>query len=423
MNLRTILIVLGIIILLGIGGWAYWHFMMGPTQIPLAPQQGTGPGFRPLNGNGPSGSQGGGVILTPGSTSTPQTATTATPPKLRLLSTTPVGGYSASTTASTTAVVWVDRGRGNVYEAWSNSLDIATLSNTVVPKVFNAVWNKNLTAFVGSLYEDGDLTPTTVYAELVRQTGVASSTGTVTPYELRGKNITGSIIDYAISPDRSRILLVMNENGTGVGYLAAISGQNMTRLFSTPLTQITVDWPSDNIITVLTKPSANYAGFFYFVNAKTGVWTKMLGPTVGLDAIASHDGKYILYSETNVDGSLDTSVYSVAKATSTDAVIRTIAEKCAWGRVSLTTIYCGVPSSLASGTYPDAWYLGTVSNLDKIWRINAVSGEVKLLSSLIEQADRPVDTFRMDTDPKDRYLLFMNKNDLSLWSLDLSSFK
>jgi hypothetical protein len=54
-----------------------------------------------------------------------------------------------------------------------------------------------------------------------------------------------------------------------------------------------------------------------------------------------------------------------------------------------------------------------------MWQINAGTGEVHLVSSIIDQADRIIDAYNLGLDPKDDYLLFMNKNDLSLWSLDL----
>jgi hypothetical protein len=422
MKLRNLIIGILCILILALAGYAYWYFMMGPVQIPVSNQPTTtNPGFHPLNPGGQATSTGtSGTVLTPGGTKIPTTPA-GKPPILRLLSNMPVGGYSASTTASSTNIVWVDRGRGNVYQASDLNLDVATVSNTVVPKVFNALWNKNLTAFVGSLYEDGNLTPTNIYAELQKQRGAgASSTASVTPYELQGKNIPGDIIGYAVSPDKSRLFIMFNENGSGVGYISAFNGTGMTRLFSTPLTQVSVDWPSDNIISIVTKGSALYNGFLYFVSPKTGVWTRVLGPIAGLSATVSHDGKNVLYSATTQNKTVRTAIYSIGAATSTDAIVRTIADKCAWGRQYTTLVYCGVPSDLASATYPDDWYFGSLTTNDKIWQLNAVTGEVRQIATLVDQADRTIDAYRLGTDPRDKYLFFMNKNDLSLWSLDLT---
>ncbi len=426
MKLKNLLISLLVIILLALVGWAYWYFLMGPVKITLSPEEpGTPTGFQPINTGTTGGGSGGtgSAATTSGGVSVGNRPLKI--PSLRLLSGTPVGGYGASTTASTTNILWIDRGRGNVYQASSDSLNITTLSNTVVPRIFESVWNKNLTSFMASLFEDGDLTPATVYTELIRKPSRTSSTtpaspdASSAPYELRGKNIAGNIIGYAASPDKSRLFTLLDENGSGVGYISAFNASNPTRLFTTPLTQLNVSWPSDNVIAITTKGSANYGGFLYFVNPGTGAWSKILGPLPGLSARVNDTGKYVLYSSTGKNNDILTGIYSVTAGTTTDAIVRTLADKCAWGNFYKELAYCGVPTRLVPGRYPDDWYLGTLSTVDKIWQVNAVTGEVKLVSSLIDQADRILNVFNLETDPKDKYLFFMNKNDLSLWSLDL----
>ena len=193
----------------------------------------------------------------------------------------------------------------------------------------------------------------------------------------------------------------------------------MTKIFSNPLIQVSVDWPSDTTVTVTTKGSAAFNGYMYFVNPKSGVWTKVLGPIRGLGAVASHDAKNILYSMTGENNDVSTYIYNITKGTTQDAVIRTMAEKCAWGNLIKTVVYCGVPSPGVSGTYPDDWYRGTLATTDKIWQFNTVNNSVHLISSPIDSSDRSLNTFNVTLSDKDTYLLFMNKNDLSLWSLDL----
>lgn len=422
--MKKLLITLVILVILGAVGWAYWYFMMGPqvTQVIVEPDDPSRPGFQPLNPNSRP---------TVSPTSAPSAAPTAIPtnqtmsvggslPVLRLLSDTPVGGYGASTTATTTKVRWVDRGRGNVYEASYDSAQIATISNTVVPRIFRSIWNRDLTSFTASLYEDSSLVPTTVSTDILKSSKNGTSSAALAPFELKGKTLTGNIIDYAVSPDRNRMITIMNENGSGVGYISGLNAANPTRIFTTPLTDITVAWPADNVIAVTTKASASYAGYLYFVNVKTGVWTKVLGPIYGLTTKVNSNAKYVLYSMTGRNKDVSTHIYSVSSATSTDAVIRTISDKCAWGNVVREKVYCGVPSQLPAGTYPDGWHMGTISMTDKMWEINAATGEIKIISTLIDQADRILNVTEVGLDPRDKQIFFMNKNDLSLWSLDLS---
>ncbi|MEI6304490.1 MAG: hypothetical protein WCP09_00520 [Candidatus Taylorbacteria bacterium] len=353
---------------------------------------------------------------------------------LRLLSSTPVGGYGASTTASTTIVRWVDRGRGNIYEARYNNENVFTISNTLVQKIYNSLWNKDLTAFIAPTIQSGASEAQTMYVILkaritttlgtttTSSTTPTSTTGTSfvaqTPYELRGSNLPDHIISYAISPKRDRVFFLVNEGGYGVGYTASFDGKSVTKIFSSPISQLNAEWPEDNTIALTTKGSATYAGFLYFVNPKTGAWKKVIGPILGLSTRVSHDAKYVLASSAESD-SVSTAIYNISTQKYTGAVIRTLADKCVWGNFNISMVYCATPSEPVPGLYPDDWYRGIISTVDKIWQLSATSGEVHLVSSITDQSDRVIDAFNLGLDPKDEFLFFMNKNDLSLWSLDL----
>ena len=433
-------IIAGVIIFIIVGVGVFIMMRRGSTTTTTPTTDATDSSFTPFGRiPAPSTGTGNGNAL---ANSTSTQGITSAVAKLRLLSNTPVGGYGASTTASTTIVRWVDRGRGNVYEAHGDNSAIVTLSNTLVPKVYNSIWNKKLTAFVGQTLESSSASVTTLFAELrARVSPATSKTATstksasttianqapgtsivvdtlLTPYELKGQNLPSNIIAYALSPKGDRIFMLSNTGGRGVGYIAAVNGKTVTQIFDTPVTRVTVEWPEENTIAITTDASAIQNGFLYFVNPKTGIWTKVLGPTLGLATRVSHDAKYVLAS-TGGQGSATVSIYNVAKKTSIDAVIRTMADKCVWGNFNNIMIYCAVPSQLANGYYPDDWYSGVMNGADKIWQLNASTGEIHQVTSIVDQSDRVIDAFNLGLDPKDEYLYFMNKNDLSLWSFDL----
>lgn len=420
------------VFLLIVVGFAYWYFMFhGPGAKVAAPSNQSPNGFTPFGRILPSGS----ATTTKGTAGGQNSSTgpftvgesRGPIPSLRLLSSTPVGGYAASTSATTTTVVrWVDRGRGNVYELPLNSTAPVTLSNTLLPRIYESAWNKNLTAFIGSMLPDSEEVPTTVYAELrVQAVAGAASTSpnqvAPAPYVLRGSNFPSNVAAYAVSPKGDRVFLFRIENGLGVGYVMNFNGTGMTRIFTTPITQVNVEWPEASTLAISTKGAAGTAGFLYFVNPKTGVWKKILGPFYGLSARVSRDATHVVYSYSDGGQSVITSIYNVKKGTDVDAVIRTLADKCVWGNFYPDLVYCGVPAQPVSATYPDDWYRGTVAFADKIWQVNAASGEVHLISSVVDQSDRVIDAFNLGLDAKDNYLFFMNKNDLSLWSLNLIS--
>lgn len=424
-NLTIIFIVL-VAILAGIG---YWYFFLGGNGVSNTGTDTEDPssrGFVPIDrpGTGPTGGTStptGPDVEFPTSTST----VTQKIPTLRLLSNTPVGGFGASTTAGTTTIRWVDRGRGNIYETNSNTLDIKTLSNTVVPMVYSSVWNKNLTAIIGAIFDKETSSISTIYAELKKRSSATASTtsssDTTTSYELKGKNLPENTIAFAASPKKDKIFILVNESGKGVGYVSGFTGTTATKIFESPLTQLNVEWPEENTIAITTKGSASAAGYLYFVDPKTGVWKKIYGPLTGLSTKVSHDAKRVFVSGTGTNGSIRSLIVSVKENEIADAVIRTLAEKCAWGNFDKEMIYCATPSKIDQAVYPDSWYNGSISFIDKIWQLNTETEEVHMVSQIINQSDRVIDVFNINIDDRDNYLFFMNKNDLSLWSLDLVS--
>ena len=424
---KGLYILLLIALLIGVMA-AYWYFLMRtPSQAPA--NQNPSTGFSPFDRN-PAGSNPSGTNQpsTAGNTGTTTTGIPAKLPALRLLSDAPVGGYGASTTASTTIVRWIDRGRGNIYEVSENSAALVTLSNTVLPRMYESVWNKSLNAFIGSIIDPSG-SQSTVYAQIQSRATSSSATSTkpasgndvFTPFQLKGKDLPDGMIGYAISPKKDKIFMFIDENGNGVGYTATFDGKSVTRIFSTPLTKVNIDWPEDNTIAITTKGAAAQSGFLYFVDPKKGTWKKILGPISGLSARVSRDAKYVVYSSSNAGGTMSTNILTVATQAVKDTLLRTIADKCVWGNFYKSTVYCAAPSRPAQAVYPDDWYKGNVSFADKIWQVDAVTSEVHLISSIVDQSDRIIDAYHLGLDSRDDYLFFMNKNDLSLWSLDLVS--
>jgi len=446
MKTSTKIVIAIFMILLAVGG-AYWYlFFYGPgNQVDPVVTTGTTGGFIPLNGpNDPGTTQINNNATsttdnTPNSTGTTTTETEAIP-YLRLLSDSPIGGYGASTTASTTIVRWIDRGRGTVLEARGDSLEIATLSNTLLPKMNESVWNRNITALIGSLISLNSDVPTVIYAKLNPQAttttvvpNVASSTASstittstvpatnITPYSLKGKNLPENMLAYAVSPKGDKVFMLIKEDNQSAGYIANFDGTSVSKIFINPLTQVNVEWPEETTIAITTKGSASHAGFLYFVNTKTGLWKKMLGPIYGLSTKVSRDAKYILTSKTGPEQNIITEIYPTGTTTPTELTFPTLADKCVWGNFYREIVYCATSAQQVSATYPDDWYRGNVTSSDKIWQFNVKTDDVRLVSPIFDKSDRLINAFNLGLDTRDDFLFFMNKDDLSFWSLDLNA--
>ena len=425
-NKSATIAIIAIILIVALLGGGYWLYMMKTkTGSSGTTTSGGNSGFIPLNRSGQNGSSN-----TTTTTTSPNNQNLSNPtsvgaiPVLRLLSNTPVGGYGASTTASTTFVRWVDRGRGNIYEAQENSSLISTLSNTLLPRVIDSVWNKNLTSFIGPIVQDDKENPVYVYSSLVgRSVSPTSTTSrqlqTLSPYTLSGKNLPQDTLGFAVSPEKTSVLTLVKNDIGSVAYLSGFDGSTALTLFTTPLTQLNIDWPASNTIALTNKGIADRAGFLYFVNPKSGSWKRILGPLKGLGTKVSTDGKKVFMSVYGGNNDIVSGIYNVASSTALNVSLHTLADKCVWGNFYKEIVYCAVPHQQIVGVYPDDWYFGTLSTSDDIWQINSFTGETKLVAALPSMADRAIDAYNLGVDAKDNFLFFMNKTDLTLWSLDL----
>ncbi len=415
---KTLFTIIIVAILGTLGGLYYWLFLMPNLNVQTDTSLTTNNTFSPFESNPPvktnggsqGGQQNGGVAATTTSQDNVQV------PNLRLLSKTPVGGMVASTTGSSTIVRWVDRGVGHIFQAYSDNLAITELSNTTIPRVYESYWNKKANALIFRTIQDDSDIVTSFYTELRKPT-LASST---VAYELRGSALPKNIIAMAVSQKGDSVFTLSNEGGAGIGYTSLMNGQKRTQIFTTPLTQFNVEWPEDTTIALTTKGSSSGTGFLYFVNPKDGIFNKVIGSIRGLSTITSHDAKKVLYSESS-DTGITTSILDIKSGSTQTLAFNTLPEKCVWSTIKKDELYCAVPSQIPDGTYPEDWYKGSVSFSDKIWHINATTGEVHLIVDLLSAGKTIIDAENLQLDPKENYLYLINKKDLTLWSLSLNS--
>ena len=144
----------------------------------------------------------------------------------------------------------------------------------------------------------------------------------------------------------------------------------------------------------------------------------VIGNLKGLTGKMSRDGSKILLSAI-VNSSIVSSIRDLKTLTNSDLLFKTLSEKCVWSNVTKSDLYCAVPTQIPNGVYPDDWYRGRVSFIDQIWHVDTKTGENHQLADLIELSNTQIDAIQLTLDPKEDTLYFINKNDLSLWALDL----
>lgn len=345
-------------------------------------------------------------------------------PPLRKLHAAPVAGASVferripGTTTRETVVRLIERGVGHLYETSLMTFAEKRISNETRLKIYEGVWGSGGAA-VAARYIDEGVGVVRTYAMTLRDsTADADSEGSLV--DITGVFLPEGISSLAPSPDGGDRIsyLLPASSGSSEVFISSFGGKRSVRLFFSPLREWLLSWPSPQTLALASKPSEKVRGVLYFIDTRSGQPTKILGGIEGLTARVRPDGKKVLYASTR-GGALALFVYDVARGESVPLSPPTLPEKCAWGEREKEIIYCGVPRAPGTGL-PDVWYQGVRSFSDDIWKFNLATGSAELIAFPEKMGGEELDLVEPLMGPSDSILLFMNKKDSSLWSLELA---
>ena len=398
---RTLFISSVVIVLLGLGVAAYFSFFTGSAGVAVT----TPGGDTTLPTAGRAGTPSTGTTGATGSSSAGSPV--AVSARLVKLSSGPVvpgeGIVSKPATASSspeTTVKFIARESGNVFSYNTLSKTLTRTSNKTIPGIQSALWLPDASiAFVRYL------------------SGVDFST--INTYALPADGTNGfflsqNLADLGVSSS-GVLTLASGVNGSTASVLR-IDGSHAVSAFSSPLSSLRVSFAGKQYLAT-TKPSATLPGNAFLVDS-AGRFSHIAGPSNGLVALASPSGKWVLASYTR-GGSPETELINTATGEALPLPIGTIADKCAWAADD-SAVYCGIPiNPPANVSYPDDWYQGAVSFSDRIWKIQVAGRYAQLVLDFSSAKNGPLDAIALAVDSANTTLVFVNKNDGSLWSYQL----
>ena len=386
----------------------YYFFFTSNTDAPVNPPPSSGTTFP----TPPTGSGGNGTPPTSGGA--PQTGggsqTGVFKPILRQVTNVPTAGGVVFDKSGKSYIRYLERVKGNVYETEAASIKAVRLSNTTIPKIYEAFWNAaGGNVIARFLKDDGSIQ--TFSAAIAPKTGGEG--------ELRGEFLANDIKNLAISPSGNQIFYLINNSGGASGIVASFDGRKKVGIFDSPLTEWLGNWPNENTVALTSKAGAGSRGLLIFINAGTGTQDIVLSEINGLTSLGSADLKKVLYSESD-RGRFTARLLNVSDKSKGLFPLNTLPEKCVWSQVQKNIIYCAVPESIPSGSYPDDWYQGIVSFRDEIWKIDTSTGATTFIMNLGDQSRIDFDAVNLTLNAKENFLLLINKNDLTLWEVQLS---
>lgn len=333
-------------------------------------------------------------------------------PILRQISNSPVAGGVSFKKNDFTVIRFVDRGTGHIYETNDRSLGNTTVSNTTIPKVPESVWSQNgQTVIMRYLNENNSIL--SFSANLI--TATTSQDISKNP---KSVFLPSNIEQLSVSPSGDKILYLINDADGTIGSISNIDDSQKRWIFQSPIKEWLASWPESETITLATKPSSNAPGYLFFLNSKTGSTSKIISGVNGLTALINGTAKNILYSE-SVSGSFKLKYRNLINNDDKELSFKTLPEKCVWSRTEEFVAYCAVPKTIINGDYPDFWYQGLISFTDSVWKVDTKTDSSELVFDIQKETGNTIDIMNPFLSEDDEYLFFINKKDLTFWSLAL----
>lgn len=290
------------------------------------------------------------------------------------------------------------------------------VSNTTIPGIIKALWAEEGSSILLQ-YQDSGTTKTVYEAFATASTTSISQAG-------RLQFLPDNISDIAVSPDGKSVAYLIKTSGGSDGYIAKIDGTNSKKLFSLPLSQLLISWPSQSTLLTQTTSAVGIKGVVFSVDIKTGSISPLLYAD-GVTANANRSFSRILYQTvtgSDIFGSRSTYVHDIKKNTDVTLSFDPVPEKCVWSVLATSTAYCATPLSYVKTNYLDLWHKGIAVAYDAIYSYNAETGKSALVAIPGNTVDGGLQTGinEITLTGSEKYLLYISRNDDSLWAVRLT---
>jgi len=209
--------------------------------------------------------------------------------KLREISKEPTAGFiSFMNDNGETMVRYIERATGHIYEASTVSPTIKRISNTTVPRIYEALWlDKN--SLVIRYLDDNNETIKSFYAEIVK------NKEDLEEGKIEGVFLMDNIKDI-ISYGSKILSILINRSGSQL-VVSNPNGENRFELFNSPLKEWSIQRPKSGLIILITKPAFRSSGYIFSLDTRTLIMKKVLGDINGLTALFEPNARKILLAE------------------------------------------------------------------------------------------------------------------------------
>ena len=282
------------------------------------------------------------------------------------------------------------------------------VSNTTIPGIIKVTWSEKGRGALMQYFDASILK--TVHFLLPPP----ASTSTV---PVRVQFLPEEIASLAVSPDGANVAYLVKTAGGSDGYTANADGGSVKKLFSLPLSQISIAWPSADTLLAQSAPSASVPGVVFSIDAKTGANAPLIYAN-GLTAVADRSFSRVIYQ--TADTSRSTYVRDTKTGLSKTLSFDPIPEQCIFGNATSTTMYCATPLAYVPVNYLDLRHTGKANTSLSILSFNVASGRSSVIATPGTDGGEQADIAEMSISADDKYLIYIRKGDRSLWAVRLT---
>lgn len=315
-------------------------------------------------------------------------------------------------------VRYMDKATGHIIETPYNSYKTEKISNKTIPKVEDALFGSNGNSVIARLLDDDNETIKTYFISLqdkkIDPTASATENEEVVSKEAVVSILEDNIRDIVLSPLKTQVAYLTYTDSGGKITVGSLDGTKKNIIYEDLLRELLLSWPTQSKIVISTKPSGLATGFAWSMNSNGGNLSKIAGGELGLTVLSSPNLEYTLIG---IGGEKDITLKFKNQITNEDRKVRffSLPEKCVWSQNTKKDAYCGIPTTSSTDTFPESWYLGITKFNDNIWKIDE-KGE-NLILNKSKYTKESIDIIKPSISSDDKYMIFTNKNDLSLWAL------
>ena len=415
---KILFIILGVLVIAGVGWYIYAKKHQTAPGVPRVTDFGA---FFPVGA--PTDPSVDGVLQDPQSLT--DTTIPPTPSPFTQLSPDAVAGFTTYTTTTKQSVLsdpsnpkskqvietithhvlrYVSRANGYVYEIEHGSIPLQ-ITNVYIPNIYEAFFaGDHQTALLRFLRDDQQTIAT--YSVPIPP---PNPDGTRTQKE--GVYFADNILQIAPSPDGSQVAkLSIDPNGTLLSTTTPTNTKKVD-ILKTPLRELLISWPLAKSLYVQTKASALVPGYLYKIDTTGRKLGRVLGNINGLTTSVSPSGNYVLYSQNSGNGFV-TRLFNTKTNTAQNLGLLVLPEKCVW--LQNEDLICAGNTSVPEARYPDAWYQGTVSFSDLVYRIYT---SPMIYDTIYDNSGQSFDMTNLAVDESKQLLYFIDKKTGFLWQL------